>query len=129
MGDVAVIVKLVPAVRAVTPYNAGSVTLQVTPSRVPRLESYCRKISLFAVTAVVSTTTVVAAAATTTVPAAAAAQTAGDAEELQFVAVVIVALEMVRFPVAVLMASGADAVTTGVPELVPRVKTGFPAAV
>ena len=87
MGLVAVMVKLVAATRAVTPYKAGSVALQVTPSLVPRLESYWSMIWLLAVTAAVLTTTVVAAAATTTEPAGAAAHTAGDAELEQLVAV------------------------------------------
>ena len=65
----------------------AAVALQVTESFVPRLASSCTKIWLLAVTAEVLTTTVVPEAATTTLPAGAAAQTAGAAEDVQFVAV------------------------------------------
>jgi hypothetical protein len=84
------IVKFVPAVRAVTfgtPRVSNDCVLQVTPSFVPRLESSVSKIWLLAVTAVVSTTTEVAEAAITTDPAVAEPHTAGLADEEQFVAV------------------------------------------
>lgn len=80
------IVKLVAATRAVIVGGAvAGVTLQVTDSFAPRLESSCTNIWLLAVTAVVLTTTVVPAAATTTLPAEEAAQTAGAAAEEQLV--------------------------------------------
>ena len=83
----AVIVKLVFAVRAETPYSAGSTVLHVTLNFVPSEESNVKIIWLLSVTAVESTTTVVAEAATTTLPAAAEPHTAGDAALEQFVAV------------------------------------------
>ncbi|MDP2815295.1 MAG: hypothetical protein Q8O19_01285 [Rectinemataceae bacterium] len=79
------IVKLVPAVLAVTPYRAGIVVLHVTDNFAPSEESYIRNICELAVTAVVFTTTVVADAATTTDPAEADVQTAGEAEDEQLV--------------------------------------------
>jgi hypothetical protein len=88
VGAVVVIVKLVAATRAEMVGGAvAGVTLQVTESFVPRLESSCTKIWLLAVTAVVLTVTVVPAAATSTLPAAADAHTAGAAEDVQLVAV------------------------------------------
>ena len=85
-ADGNMIVKLVPAVRALTVPCTG-VVLQVTLSFAPRLESKVSWIWLLAVTAVVCTTTVVAPAATTTDPAAADPQTPGEAEDEQFEAV------------------------------------------
>jgi hypothetical protein len=61
--------------------------LQVTLSFVPRDESSVSKIWLLAVNAVVSTTTEVVDAAITKEPAAAEPQTAGLADEEQFVVV------------------------------------------
>src|SRR5215472_11345623 len=81
-----VITKLVAAVRAET-HSRLIVVLQVTPSLVPSESSFCSKMMLFAVTAVVFTVTVVAPAAITTLPAAAEPHTAGAAEEEQFVPV------------------------------------------
>jgi hypothetical protein len=83
-------VKLDPALRAVTfgtPRVKSDCVLQVMLSFVPRDESSVSKIWLFAVTADVSTTTDVAPAAMTTDPAPADPQTAGLADEEQFVAV------------------------------------------
>lgn len=85
----AVIVKLVAAVRAVTVYVLPVPVLQVTPNRVASEGSSNTKIWLLAVTAVVFTTTVVAGLAMATLPADAAAHTAGDADELQLVAVLM----------------------------------------
>jgi len=61
--------------------------LHVTPSFVPKDESSVSKIWLLAVTADVFTTTDVAEAPITKEPAAAEPQTAGLAEDEQFVAV------------------------------------------
>ena len=81
------IVKLVPADLAEIVGGAvAGVVLHVTPNLVPKLESSCTNIWLFAVTTVVSTTTVVVDAATTTDPLGADAHTAGEAEELQLLA-------------------------------------------
>jgi len=84
-------VKLVPAVRAVTakpPTSVARVLLQVVAAIV-RLSSGSRKISLLAVTAEVLTTsaTLDTPVGIATAPAAADPQTAGDAELEQFVAV------------------------------------------
>lgn len=81
-----VMVKLVPAVRALT-VGCSMVVLQVTLNAVPSEESKVNSISLVAVTAVVLTTSVVPAAGTATSPAEADEQTAGDALLAQFVAV------------------------------------------
>ena len=82
-------VKLVPAVLAVTtgPITDAKVVLHVTLRRVPSEVSGWIIISLFAVTAVVSTTTEVVAAAIAKAPAAADPHTAGEAALAQFVAV------------------------------------------
>jgi hypothetical protein len=80
------IVKLVPAVRALT-VPCTAVVLHVTPSFVPRDESNVRSTWLLAVIAVVLTTSVVAEAATVTLPADAEAHAAGDALDEQLVCV------------------------------------------
>ncbi len=85
-------VKLVAAVRALMAGGLARIpVLQVTLSFVPSVSSSWIKIWLLAVTADVLTVTLVPDAAITNEPAAADPQTAGDAEEEQFVAVVIVA--------------------------------------
>lgn len=71
------------------PTSVATVELQVTPNLVPRVSSVKANISLFAVTAVVFTTIELETAfvGSATLPAAADAHTAGEADELQFVAV------------------------------------------
>jgi hypothetical protein len=76
----------VPPVRAEIDMGL-TVVLQVTESRVPRLESGVMRIWLLAVVRVVLTTSVVAAAAMTLDPAERALHTAGDAVERQGVSV------------------------------------------
>ena len=84
MGATAVvIVKLVPATRALILVAPSDVVLQVTESRAPSESSSRMKTWLFAVTAVVFTCTVVAPAAITTLPAMAEAHAAGDALDAQ----------------------------------------------
>jgi hypothetical protein len=90
------IVKDVPAVRAVIvnpPTRVATVELQVTLNFIPSVSSVITKIWLFAVTAEVFTTIELETAfvGRFTLPAAADPQAAGDAEELQFVAVRCVA--------------------------------------
>jgi hypothetical protein len=93
------IVKLVFATRDViaSPDAAvARVELHVTLSTVPKLSSGKTNIWLLASTADVFTVTVVAPAAMTTLPDAAEPQTAGDAEEAQFV--VVLKVFAVKFP-------------------------------
>jgi hypothetical protein len=80
--DAVVIVKDVPAVRALT-HAAMLVVLQVTLRSLPRLESMVMTMRDLAVTAVVLTTKLVTAAATATAPTTDAPQTAGDAPLVQ----------------------------------------------
>jgi hypothetical protein len=94
---VVVIVKLVAATRAEMVGGAvAGVTLQVTDSFVPKLESSCKNIWLLAVTDVVLTVTVVPDAATTTLPADEEPQTAGAADDEQLLALDCVADD--KFP-------------------------------